>query len=96
MRKSFEGLCGIVRTQMASDPASGDVYLFVNRRADRLKCLVWDRDGFWIYYKQLEAGTFRLPEPGEDSRTISYESLLLMLAGIDPKNVKKRRRISKK
>jgi transposase len=95
MRKSFEGLSGIVRSEMQFEPGSGDVYLFINRRGDRLKCLVWDRDGYWIYYKQLEKGVFRLPDMRVDSLTISYDTLLLMLAGIDPKSRKKKLRYCK-
>ncbi|MDZ7364227.1 MAG: IS66 family insertion sequence element accessory protein TnpB [candidate division KSB1 bacterium] len=63
MRKSFDGLSGVVATVLGRDPTSGDVYVFVNRRHDRMKLLVWDRTGFWIFYKRLEHGTFQLPAP---------------------------------
>jgi len=72
MRKSFDGLGGLIHREMGRDPLSGDVYVFVNRRRDRIKFLVWESDGYWIWYKRLEKGTFRLPrvdhiiEPEED------------------------------
>ena len=92
MRKSFEGLAGLVRQELGGDPQSGDVYLFVNRRLDRIKLLVWDRDGYWIWYKRLEKGTFRLPVSGKESPEVSYQKLLLMLAGFEEKSLKKRMR----
>lgn len=94
MRKSFEGLSGIVRSQLDRDPLCGDVYVFLNRRRDRIKLLVWDRSGFWIFYKRLEQGTFQLPGTGDRERSValSYEQLLLILEGIDLCSVKRRRR----
>lgn len=92
MRKSFEGLGGIVRRELGSNPQSGDVYIFVNRRLNRLKLLVWDRDGYWIWYKRLEKGTFRLPSGERNEAEVSYEKLLYILAGIDEKNIRKRQR----
>ena len=56
MRKSFDGLCGVVKGAMKRDPQSGDVYVFVNRRRRLLKALVWDRTGFVLFYKRLEVG----------------------------------------
>lgn len=61
MRKSFEGLSGIIEQVFDAQLLSGDVFVFVNRRRDRLKAMAWDGDGFWIWYKRLEAGTFQLP-----------------------------------
>ncbi|MDZ7359362.1 MAG: IS66 family insertion sequence element accessory protein TnpB [candidate division KSB1 bacterium] len=63
MRKSFDGLSGVVTSALGRDPASGDVYVFVNRRRDRLKLLVWDRTGFWLFYKRLEQGTLSTAAP---------------------------------
>ncbi len=94
MRKSFDGLCGIVTAELGRDPLSGDVYLFLNRRRDRMKLLLWDLDGFWIFYKRLEKGTFELPSNSIDKSCfeIGYDELLLIIAGIDLASVKKRSR----
>ena len=65
MRKSFNGLSGLVRSELGADPVSGDVFIFVNparfHERDRLKLLVWDRSGYVLYYKHLQQGTFELP-----------------------------------
>jgi transposase len=69
MRKSFDGLCGLVSEHLKGDPLSGAIYLFVNRRGDRIKALYWDGDGFALWYKRLESGTFvltELPKQGSD------------------------------
>jgi len=58
MRKSFDGLAGIIRGSFGGDPADGSLFLFVNKRRDRLKALWWDGDGFALWYKRLEQGTF--------------------------------------
>jgi transposase len=94
MRKSFEGLCGLIYTQLSADPLSGDVYVFLNRRRDRIKLLVWDRSGFWIFYKRLEKGTFQLPRIAADQACLDlpYEELMLILEGIDLTHIRKRRR----
>lgn len=81
MRKSFDGLGGLVTSALTRDPTSGDVYVFVNRRRDRLKLLVWDRTGFWIFYKRLEQGTFQWP--ATTTPELPYETLLMILEGID-------------
>ena len=61
MRKSFNGLSGIVRSELGGNPISGDVFIFVNRRRDRIKLLVWDRSDYVLLYKYLQQGTFELP-----------------------------------
>lgn len=92
MRKSFDGLCGMVTSTMSRSPMSGDVYVFFNRRRDRLKLLVWDRTGFWIFYKRLEAGTFQLPTPlsNHTSLEVPYEDLMMIIEGIDLVSIKRR------
>ena len=61
MRRSFDGLCGMVRQILEESPTSGHLFVFRNRRGDRLKVLWWDRDGFAIFYKRLEKGVFDFP-----------------------------------
>lgn len=88
MRKSFDGLSGLVRSQMGRDPLSGDVFIFLNRRRTHIKLLVWDRSGFVLYYKRLEEGTFELPA----SEAPSWDQLVMMLEGVSMKKVRYRKR----
>ena len=82
MRKSFDGLCGIVQAEFARDIRDGDLYLFLNRRGDRIKAMYWDRDGIAIWMKRLERGTFearssvpwRAPGPATVAKTITAQS----------------------
>jgi transposase len=94
MRKSFDRLSGIVTSILARDPMSGEVYIFLNRRRDRMKLLLWDRTGFWLFYKRLEQGTFQLPDnfANHTSLELRYDELMLILEGIDLTSVKRRRR----
>jgi len=94
MRKSFDGLSGIVTNARLGNPTSGDVYVFVNRRRDRMKLLVWERTGFWLFYKRLEQGTFQIPPHSADQKTIelSYDVLMMLVEGIDVTQIKRRRR----
>ncbi|MFT6336755.1 MAG: transposase [Saprospiraceae bacterium] len=62
MRMGFDGLSGLISNQMHRSPLDGRVYLFINRRRDRMKMLVWESGGFMLYYKRLEQGTFELPQ----------------------------------
>lgn len=91
MRKSFNGLCLLVQTEMGFDLMSGDVFIFVNRRRDRMKLLMWDRTGFVIWYKRLEEGTFEWPDLSGKNE-ISWEALLLILEGVILKSAKRRKR----
>lgn len=94
MRKSFDGLSGLVTSALSRDPMSGDVYVFLNRRRDRMKLLLWDRTGFWLFYKRLEQGTFQLPAnfAEHSSLELRYDELLLILEGIDLASIKRCRR----
>jgi transposase len=96
MRKGFDGLSGLASSSMPGDPLSGDVFIFVNRRRDRMKLLVWDRSGFVLWYKRLEAGTFELPraEAAQKSVGISWQKLVLILEGVKLDSVVQRKRFS--
>lgn len=94
MRKSFDGLCGLVSTQMKADVLNGSVYLFINRRRDRIKMLVWDPNGFWLIYKRLEQGRLQWPKSksGEQSIEISYELLVMLIEGVDINYIRRKKR----
>jgi transposase len=94
MRKSFDGLSGIVTNERLGNPISGDVFIFINRRRDRIKFLVWDRSGFWLFYKRLEKGSFQIPPKLSERASIelSYDVLLMLVEGIDYTRVKRRPR----
>jgi transposase len=91
LRKSFDTLSVLVRDVLGQDPLSGHLFAFFNRRRDRVKLLVWDRTGFWLFYKRLEAGTFCLPGTGRRTE-VSVRDLLLVLEGIELGTVRQRRR----
>lgn len=93
MRKSFHTLGSLVKNEMELDVLSGAGFVFLNRRATHLKMLLWEGDGFSIYFKRLEQGTFEHVK-GLDQYQISYEKLLLLLQGIETKKIKKRKRFS--
>lgn len=82
MRKSIDGLSQIVATAMGMNPLSGQVFVFIGRRRDRAKLLVWDRHGFWVLYKRLERGRFTDPARLGGS-SIAMSELVAWLEGID-------------
>ena len=94
MRRSFDGLHALVRDHLHLDAFSGHLYLFANRRKDRLKILYWDRDGFAIWAKRLEAGSYVIPsgEPGSYRSEITVEELGALLSGIDLSMATRRKR----
>ncbi|MHB2226717.1 IS66 family insertion sequence element accessory protein TnpB [Calditrichota bacterium LG24] len=98
MRKSFDGLIGLVHNQMELDSTGGDVFIFINRRRDRIKLLIWSGDGFWIHYKRLETCTFQIPNHSAKNNhlEIGHEQLMLILEGIDLNSVRKRARYHQK
>lgn len=85
MRKSFNGLYGLVRDQLGCDPASGHVFIFTNARRNRVKLLVYDGSGLWVCAKKLDGGRFRWPDADSAVKKIvlSSEQLALLLGGID-------------
>ena len=90
MRKSFDGLCGLIRSELGADPLSGSLFVFVNRRRSMVKCLYWDRDGFAIWFKRLEKGCFNLPNIATCDGRIDRLQLTLLLEGVVAKKVNKR------
>jgi transposase len=97
MRKGFDGLQGLVSGVLEQDPLSGHLFLFVNRRRDRLKILYWDGDGLAIWYRRLEQGTFQLPKLNDDEKSaeIRSEELTMLLRGIDLTSVRRRKRFAR-
>ena len=82
MRKNINGLAAIVEGSFKLDPFNGALFVFCNRSRDRIKILEWDGDGFWLYFKRLEKGHFRWPEPGEEATMdLSGEELAMLLGG---------------
>jgi transposase len=94
MNFSFDSLMGLAQETFNQDPLSGHLFLFFNRRRDRVKILFWDQDGFCIWYKRLEAGAFQLPVPtkGERGVELSCSQLNRLLGGFDLKNGRRRKR----
>lgn len=100
MRKAFDGLSAIVKNGFKKNPLDGTFFVFINRTADRLKILYWDRDGYALWYKRLEAGRFRLPTTltgdGEPAALLSAAQLAMLLEGIEPIIVKQQKRFALK
>ena len=103
MRKGFDGLFAVVESVIREDPFSGHLFVFRNRRRDRLKVLWWDRDGLAIFYKRLEKGTFQFPTDAavrkkKDAKApslrceIRSDELAMLLEGIDLASVRRRQR----
>lgn len=98
MRKSFDGLSGLVRNDLGQEPLNGDVFIFLNRRNNHIKLLFWEGDGFSLYHKRLERGTYELPLRDESAAclTLRSDELMLILQGISLKSVRKRKRYGHK
>jgi transposase len=96
MRKGFDTLAALVRDFLGQDPLSGHLFLFVGRAKDRLKILYWDADGFALWYKRLEEGTFRLPRvrAGDVSVELKASELAMLLEGIDLRSIKRTKRFT--
>lgn len=93
MRKGFNSLCGLVREEFKMDPLSGDVFVFLSRTKNKIKLLQFQGDGFAIYYKRLEKGTFEIPKLNAQSTSLlSSGQLILIMEGIQLSSVKKRTR----
>lgn len=98
MRRSFDGLLGIVQSEFDRDVQTGDLFVFINKRADRLKALWWDGDGLAIFMKRLESGTFQRPaiESEDGHLLMDRVQLGLLLSGIELSSVRMRKRYQSK
>lgn len=94
MRKGFDSLSGMVTSLMKQDVLSGDIFIFLNRKHNQVKLLHWEGDGFAIYYKRLEKGTYELPfhSAQDNSVLLSHQQLSLILQGISLRHVRIRKR----
>jgi transposase len=96
MRKSFHGLVALTESELKQDPLSGSLFVFLNRRRDRVKILYWGQSGFCIWYQQLQQGTYQLPSPtaldDQDTLEVTRSQLSLILEGIDLGSVRQRPR----
>jgi transposase len=95
LRKAFDGLCAVTRDTMRLDPFTGHVFVFFNRCRDRIKLLLWERNGFWLFYKRLERGTFAVLNDvvAQDAAHVEIDArqLRLILDGIDMKKLRFRK-----
>lgn len=91
MRRGHDGLLALVRSLGIADPYSGQLFVFLGKRADRCKILYWSRGGFWVAYKRLERGHFRLPAIPAEAQSVEMDatSLAMLLDGIDIKRVRR-------
>lgn len=94
MRKSFDSLAVMVKSIINEDPLGGHIFVFRNRRTDRLKLLYWDRDSFAVWYKRLEKGIFSLPQASDDSCVIEHRQLMMILEGVDISSVRFKKRFA--
>jgi transposase len=94
MRKSFDGLSGLIQNNLEQSPLNGDVFIFINKRRDKIKLLHWQGISFTLYYKRLEKGTFELPEYDFSigSITLNYTQIVMIVDGLTIKNIHKRKR----
>jgi transposase len=94
MRKSIDGLAAVTTTALEHDPLSGHMFVFCNRKRDRIKILYWESSGFWLLHKRLEKGTFSWPLLDDESVKrieMSATDLAAMLGGLDLRKTKRRR-----
>ncbi|MCR6642779.1 MAG: IS66 family insertion sequence element accessory protein TnpB [Sporocytophaga sp.] len=94
MRKSFDGLSGLVRNKLLREPLSGEVFVFMSRRRNQIRLLIWEGDGFSMYCKRLEKGTFEIPDGNGDSMEITSNQLLFIIKGIRLESVRQKKRFS--
>lgn len=95
MRRSFDALALMAQQIVQQDPLSGHLFVFRNRRGDRVKILYWDRDGYALWYKRLEAGVFRFPATQGDALELSVAELAMVLEGIVAQGITRGKRYKK-
>ena len=95
MRKSFDALAALVQGSLGLDPLSGHLFVFVNKRRDRIKILWWDRDGLAVWAKRLERGTDRIPDAAASRVEMTTAELAALLAGIDLNTARRRDRYTR-
>ena len=93
LRKSFDTLAAVVHNQLKLDPLSGHLFVFCNRRRDRIKILLFDQSGLWLLAKRLEAGCFSWPDqnPNETTVSLNQQELALLLGGVEMQRTARRR-----
>jgi transposase len=94
-RKGIDGLAGVVVAALGRDPTSGDRFVFLNRKGDRLKILAWEGDGFALYLRRLERGTFAFPPAAGAELAVTPAQLAMILGGLDPAHARQRARYSR-
>lgn len=96
MRKSFDGLCGLIMNNFGENITTGKVYLFFNKPRNKVKIIIWDRDGIVIYYKMLSKGTFSTMQSSKDKLKIQikWDELMMLLEGISITKIKRKTRHS--
>lgn len=94
MRNGFDGLSGIVRNHLKKDPISGDVFIFINKTRTHIKLLYWDGDGFALFYKRLEQGTYTFTADNAPPKQLQRDELLMLLEGLSFKGMGKKKRYS--
>mgnify|MGYP001792330302 CR=1 FL=1 len=95
MRKSFDGLAGLVLTAFRRKPTDGSVYIFINKTGDRIKLLHWEAGGFVLYYKRLEQGVIERPKPSASAQ-ISYATLVMLIEGISQDYLRRKVRFGRR
>ncbi len=93
MRKSFDGLSGLVQNSLGRNPCNGDVFVFINKRRDKVKLLHWQGISFTLYYKRLEEGTFDVPsyDISAGAITLGYTQMVMLVDGLSIQNIWKRK-----
>jgi transposase len=96
MRKSFDSLSGIIQNELGESPTNGDVYVFINKRRNKIKLLHWSGSSFTLYYKRLESGTFEHPQYDIQSGSycLNYSQMVMLVDGISIKNIQKKQHFS--
>ena len=92
MRKAFDGLSGLIVSVLGRDPLDGSFYIFLNKRRNRMKCLVWDQTGLILIYKKLEGGAFSWPKPADGVIRLSPAQFAALFEGVDWRAVRAERR----